>query len=72
MWLSVVYNKQWKNYSIHLTLKYSYIKDSETKLWSNTIYLPLTAAARLIGQLFKAYQYAKQLKEENSIKICIF
>ena len=67
MWLAVVFNKQWKKYSLHLTRKYSYIKDGETKLGTNTIYLPLIAAAGLIGQLFPAYQFAKQLEEENGI-----
>ena len=68
MWLAVVFNKQWKKYSIHLTRKYSYIKDGETKLGFNTIFLPLTAAAGLIGQLFPAYQFANQMEEENGIK----
>ena len=49
IWLAVVYNKQWKKYSIHLTRKYSYIKDGETKVESNTIFLPLSADAGLIG-----------------------
>ena len=61
MWLAVVFNKQWKKYSLHLTRKYSYIKNGDTKLGTNKIFLPLTAAARLIGQLFSAYQFAKQL-----------
>ena len=48
-------------------MKYSYIKDGENKLETNTIYLPLTAAAGLFGQLFPGYQFAKQLEEENGI-----
>ena len=68
MWLAIVFNKHWKKYSIHLTTKYSYIKDGEAKLGTNTIFLPFTAAGGLIGQLFPAYQFAKQLEEENGIK----
>ena len=69
MWLAVVYNKQWKNYSIHLTRKYSYSKIGQTKLDSNTIYLSINAVAGLIKQLLSAYHYAKQLEEENGIKL---
>ena len=55
MWLAVVFNKQWKKYSLHLTRKYSYIKDGETKQGTDTIFLSLTVAAGLIWQLFPAY-----------------
>ena len=67
MWLAIVFNKQWINYFLHLTRKYSYIKDGEKKLGTNTNNHPLTAAAGLIGQLFPEYQFAKQLEEENGI-----
>ena len=72
MWLAVVYNNQWKKYSIHLTRTFSYMKDGETKQGSNTIFLPLSAAAALIGQLVPAYQYSKQLEEENSMEFYKF
>ena len=67
MWLSVVFNNKWKNYSIHLIQNYSYIKDGVTKQGSSTIFMPLTAAAALIGQLPGAYQFAKQLDDERSM-----
>ena len=68
MWLAVVFKKQWKKYSIPLTRKYSFINNGETKQGTTTIFLPLTTSAGLIGQLVSAYQFAKQLEEENGIE----
>ena len=55
LWLAVVFNKQWKKYSIPLIRKYSFFKDGETKQNTTTIFLSLTVAAGLIGQLVPAY-----------------
>ena len=63
--LAVVFNKQWKKYSLHLTRNYSYIQDDVTKQGSNTIFLSLTSAAALIGQLEPAYRFAKQLEAQD-------
>ena len=36
--LAVVYNSQWKKYSLHLTRNYSFSEDGVTKQGSNTIF----------------------------------
>ena len=56
--LAVVFNSKWKKHSIHLTRNYSYTEDGATKQGSSTIFLSLTCAAALIGQLEPAYRFA--------------
>ena len=67
--LAVVFNSQWKKYSLHLTRNYSYTEDGVTKQGSNTIFLPITCAAALLGQLEPAYRFAKQLEEQEGVEI---
>ena len=63
--LAVVCNSQWKKYSLHLTRNYWFIEDGVINQGSNTIFLPITCAAALIGQLDPAYRFAKQLEEQG-------
>ena len=69
--LTVVFNKQWKKYSIHLKRIYSYTQDDVTKQSSNTIFLSLTSAAELIGQLKPAYRLSKQLEDHESVNLIL-
>ena len=70
--LAVVFNKMWKKYSLHLTNNYSYTQDGVRKQGSNTIFLPLTSAAALIGHLEPAYRFAKQLEEQESVDLILY
>ena len=67
--LDVVYNKEWKKHSLHLTRNYSYTKDGVTKQGENTIFLNLSCAASLLTRLGPALQLAKRLEEENGVKM---
>ena len=69
--LEVVYNKEWKKHSLHLTRNYSYIKDGVTKQIENTIFLNLSCAASLLTHLGRAHQLAKRLEQENGLEIYI-
>ena len=68
-WLGLVYNKQRKRYYLDITRKFTYSKDGQTTEGFATTYLNLTAAAELVKQLPGAYQYAKNLQENQGVKI---
>ena len=69
LWLSIVYNKLWNRYSLDITRKFTYTKDAETKEGSCSTYLNLTAAKALVDQLPLAFQLAKNLQDNQGVKI---
>ena len=69
LWLSIVHNKQWNRYSLNITRQFTYTKDGETKEGSCSTYLNLTAAKALVDQLPLAFQLAKNLQNNQGVKI---
>ena len=69
LWLSIVHNKQCNMYSLDITLQFTYTKDGETKKGSCSTYLNLTAAKALVDQLPLAYQFTKNLQDNQCVKI---
>ena len=65
--LDVVYNKDWKKHSLHLTRNYSYTKYGVTKQGENIIFLNLSAS--LLTHLGPALRLAKWLEEEKGLEI---
>ena len=68
-WIGVVFNKQWEQYYLDITRKYTYTKDGQSKQGLTSTYLNLTAAATLINQLPGAYRFTKHLQDNQTVKI---
>ena len=69
LWISIVHNKLWNRYSLDITRKFRYTKDGETEEGSCSTYLNLIAAKALVDQLTLAYQLAKNLQDNQGVKI---
>ena len=69
LWLSKVHNKKRNRFLLDITRKFSYTKDEKTKEGRSTIYLKLTATKALVDQLSLAYQFTKNIQDNQGAEL---